>query len=46
MVSSHTDKNGHYQKYLQTINAGEGVEKSELFQTVDIVTMNSSMEIH
>ena len=28
-VSPHTGQNGHYQKNLQTINAGEGVEKRE-----------------
>ena len=28
-VSSHTGQNGHHQKNLQTINAGEGVEKRE-----------------
>ena len=28
-VSSHTDQNGHHQKILQTINAGDGVEKRE-----------------
>ena len=28
-VSSHTTQNGHHQKDLQTINAGEGVEKRE-----------------
>ena len=27
---SHTGQNGHHQKNLQTINAGEGVEKREL----------------
>ena len=26
-VSLHTGQNGHHQKHLQTINAGEGVEK-------------------
>ena len=26
-VSPHTDQNGHYQKNLQTINAGEGERK-------------------
>ena len=28
-VSPHTDQNGHQQKNLQTINAGEGVKKRE-----------------
>ena len=28
-VSSHTSQNDHHQKNLQTINAGEGVEKRE-----------------
>ena len=28
-VSPHTGQNGHHQKNLQTINAGEGVEKRE-----------------
>ena len=28
-VSPHTSQNGHHQKNLQTINAGEGVEKRE-----------------
>ena len=30
-VSPHTGQNGHHQKNLQTINAGEGVEKGEPF---------------
>ena len=29
-VSPHTGQNGHHQKYLQTVNAGEGVEKRTL----------------
>ena len=33
-VSPHTGQNGHYQKNLQTINAGEGVEKREPSCTV------------
>ena len=33
-VSPHTDQNGHHQKNLQTINAGEGVEKRESSYTV------------
>ena len=33
-VSSHTGENGHHQKNLQTINAGEGVEKREPSCTV------------
>ena len=28
-VSPHIGQNGHHQKYLQTINAGEGVERRE-----------------
>ena len=28
-MSPHTDQNGHHKKSLQTINAGEGVEKRE-----------------
>ena len=28
-VSPHNGQNGHHQKSLQTINAGEGVEKTE-----------------
>ena len=28
-VSPHTSQNGHYQKYVQIINSGEGVEKRE-----------------
>jgi len=28
-TSPHTGQNGHHQKSLQTINAGEGVEKRE-----------------
>ena len=28
-VSAHTSQNGHHQKNLQTINAGEGVKKRE-----------------
>ena len=27
VVPPHTSQNGHHQKNLQTINAGEGVEK-------------------
>ena len=34
-VSLHTGQNGHHQKNLQTINAGEGVEKRELSCTAD-----------
>ena len=33
-VSPHTGQNGHNQKALQTINAGEGVEKREPSYTV------------
>ena len=33
-VPSHTSQNGCHQKSLQTINAGEGVEKREPFYTV------------
>ena len=33
-ISSHTSQNGHHQKNLQTINAGEGVEKREPSCTV------------
>ena len=33
-VLPHTGQNGHDQKNLQTINAGEGVEKRERFCTV------------
>ena len=34
-----TSQNGHHQKNLQTISAGEGVEKKEPYYTVD-VTVN------
>ena len=50
-VSLHTDKNGHHQKNLQTINAGEGVEIRELSCTIGgkckLITakMEDSMEI-
>ena len=30
----HTSQNGHYQKNLQTVNAGENVEKREPSYTV------------
>ena len=33
-VSPHISQNGHHQKNLQTINAGEGEEKREIFCTV------------
>ena len=33
-VRYHTGQNGHHQKNLQTINAGEGVEKREHSCTV------------
>ena len=33
-VSPHTSKNGHHQKNLETINAGEDVEKRERSCTV------------
>ena len=33
-VSPHTHQNSHHQKSLQTINAGEGVEKREPSHTV------------
>ena len=33
-VLPHTGQNGHHQKNLQTINAGEGVEKREPSCTV------------
>ena len=33
-VSSHTGQNGHHQNILQTINAGESVEKREPSYTV------------
>ena len=33
-ISSHTSQNGHHQKNLQTINAGEAVEKREPSCTV------------
>ena len=33
-ISPHTGQNGHHQKNLQTINAGEGVEKREPSYTV------------
>ena len=33
-VPPHTNQNGHHQKNLQTINAGEGVEKREPSCTV------------
>ena len=32
--ASHMAQNGHHQKNLQIINAGEGVEKREPFYTV------------
>ena len=32
-VSPNANQNGHHQKNLQTINAGEDVEKRELSQT-------------
>ena len=28
-ISPHTGQNGHHQKHLQTVNAGEDVEKRE-----------------
>ena len=34
-ISLHTGQNGHDQKNLQTINAGEGVEKRERSCTAD-----------
>ena len=33
-VSIHTDQNGHHQKNLQTISAGEDVEKKKSSHTV------------
>ena len=33
--SPHTSQNGHYQKNLKTINAGEGAEKRETSYTAD-----------
>ena len=33
-ISPHTGQNGHHQKSLQTVNAGEGVEKRERSCTV------------
>ena len=33
-VSPHTGQNSHHQKNLQTINAGEGVEKREPSYTI------------
>ena len=33
-ISSHTGQNGHHQKNLETINAGEGIKKSEPSCTV------------
>ena len=33
-ISLHTGQNGHDQKNLQTINAGEGVEKRKTSWTV------------
>ena len=33
-VSAHTGQNGHYQKNLETINAGKGVVKREPSCTV------------
>ena len=47
-ISPHTDQNDH-QKNLQTINAGEGVEKREPSCTVgrnvnDTATMEDSIE--
>ena len=46
-VSPHTRQNDHHQKNLQK-NAGEGVEKRELSNTVggnDTVTMENSKEV-
>ena len=46
-VSPHTWQNDHHQKNLQK-NAGEGVEKRELSNTVggnDTVTMENSKEV-
>ena len=34
MPLPHTSQNGHNQKYLQIINAGEDVEKRETFSTL------------
>ena len=49
-VPSHTSQNGYYPKSLQTINAGEGVEKREPSYPVggmqtSIATMENSVEI-
>ena len=49
-VSPYTGQNGHHQKNLQTINAGEGVEKKEPSYTVGgnvncTATMENSMEV-
>ena len=33
-ISTHSSQNGHHKKNLQTINAGEGVEKREPSYTV------------
>ena len=35
VIPTPTSQNGHHQKRLQTINAGEGVEKRERSCTVD-----------
>ena len=35
VVSPHTSQNDHHQKNLQTINAGEDMDKREPFYTVD-----------
>ena len=34
-ISPHTSQNGYHQKHPQTINAGEGVERTEPSYTVD-----------
>ena len=40
-ISRHTSQNGHHQKTLQTVNAGENVEKEEPSYTVGNVNWYS-----
>ena len=46
-LSPHTNLNGQHQKNLQTINAGEDVEKREPPHALEceLITMENSMEI-
>ena len=44
-LSPHTGQNGHHQKNLQIINAGEGVEKREpSYTVVGMQTGTAAME--